>query len=151
MEMGGDGVAWKSPNIVFRLPASALCRLSGGKLNAGNEKPAAAAACSDCNKAAECSWALRRNSATDVVRGSDDDGDPDVVANGGDRFDVMPVDEVVRFEANDEIDAAADADDVIVGQQEQRPGKASEKERERERRWRKRMLYFNDWAKENVI
>lgn len=127
MEIGGDDVAWKSPNIVFRLLANALCRLNGGKLNAGNEKPAAAAACSDCNNAAECSWALRRNSATDVVRGSDDDGDPEAETNGGDRFDVMPDEEVVRFEAKEEIDATADADDVIVGQQEHRPGKANGK------------------------
>lgn len=131
MEIGGDGVAWKSPNIVFRLLANAVCRLNGGKLNAGNEKPAAAAACNDWNNAAECSWALRRNSATDVVRGSvvddDDDGDPDDVANGGDKFVEMPDDELVRFVDNEEIDATAEADEVIVGQQEHRPGKANKK------------------------
>lgn len=131
IEIGGDGVAWKSPNIVFRLLANALCRLSGGKLKAGNENPAAAAACNECNNAAECSWALRRNSATDVVRGSfvddDDDGEPEAVINGGDKFEEMPDDEVVRFADNEEIDATADADDVIVGQQEHKPGKAEAK------------------------
>lgn len=129
IEIGGDGVAWKSPNIVFRLLANALCRLSGGKLNAGNENPAAAAACSECNNAAECSWALRRNSATDVVRGSvddDEDGEPDAVANGGDKFAEMLEEELVRFVDNDEIDATAEAV-VMVGQQEHKPGKANEK------------------------
>lgn len=43
---------------------------SGGRWRPGNAKPAAAAACKDCNKAAECSWALRRNSATEDERGS---------------------------------------------------------------------------------
>ena len=43
---------------------------SGGKCRPGNAKPAAAAACRDCNKAAECSWALRLSSATDEERGS---------------------------------------------------------------------------------
>lgn len=100
-------------------------------MKAGNENPAAAAACSDCNNAAECSWALRRSSATEVVRGSvvddDDDGDADAVTNGGDKFVEMPDEELVRFADNDEIDAAADADDVIVGQQEHKPGKANGK------------------------
>lgn len=100
-------------------------------MNAGNENPAAAAACSECNNAAECSWALRRNSATDVVRGSvvddDDDGDPEAVADGGDKFDEMPDEELVRFVDNEEIDATAEADDVIVGQHEHRPGKANGK------------------------
>lgn len=135
MEIGGDGVAWKSPNIVFRLLANALCRLSGGKLNAGNENPAAAAACSECNNAAECSWALRRNSATDVVRGSvddDDDGEPEAVANGGDKFVEMLDEELVRFVDNDEIDATAEAV-VMVGQQEHKPGKANEKKKRREK------------------
>lgn len=42
----------------------------GGKWRPGKAKPAAAAACKDCNKAAECSWALRLNSATEEERGS---------------------------------------------------------------------------------
>lgn len=49
----------------------ALCKESGGKCSAGNENPAAAAACSDCNRAAECSCAFRRNSATELDLGSD--------------------------------------------------------------------------------
>lgn len=88
-------------NIDFR----ELLKLSGGK-NAGNENPAAAAACNDCKRAAECSWALRRNSATDVVRGSFAD---DVVTLAGERFAL-----------NDDIDDVVD--DVIVGQHEHKPG-----------------------------
>lgn len=132
MEIGGDDVAWKSPSIVFRLLANALCRLSGGKLNAGNENPAAAAACSECNNAAECSWALRRNSATDVVRGSvddEDDGEPDAVANGGDKFVEMLDEELVRFVDNDEIDDATVEAVVMVGQHEHKPGKAKGKKK----------------------
>lgn len=92
-------------NIDFR----ALLKLSGGK-NAGNEKPAAAAACSDCSRAAECSCALRRSSATDVVRGSFAD-------------DVLTLTFVragERFALNDEIDDVVD--EVIVGQHEHKPG-----------------------------
>lgn len=88
----------------------ALLKFSGGK-KAGNENPAAAAACNDCKSAAECSWALRRNSATDVVRGSFAD---DVV---------MPAALVIigeRFVHNDAIDDVVD--DVIVGQHEHNPG-----------------------------
>lgn len=48
----------------------AWCSDSGGKCSPGNDKPAAAAACNECNKAAECSCALRRNSATDDDRAS---------------------------------------------------------------------------------
>lgn len=80
--------------------------MSGGK-NAGNENPAAAAACNDCKRAAECSCALRRSSATDVVRGSFDD-------------DVVTLAFGERFALNDEIaDVVAD---VIVGQHEHKPG-----------------------------
>lgn len=50
-----------------------VCNDSGGKLKAGNDKPAAAAALIDCNNADECSSARRRNSATDVDRISDVD------------------------------------------------------------------------------
>lgn len=78
----------------------ALWSDNGEKCNAGNENPAAAAACKLCSNAAECSWALRRSSATEDERGS-------VVADVGD---------------SDE-----DADDVVgglIGQQEHRPGKA---------------------------
>lgn len=78
----------------------ALWSDNGEKCNAGNEKPAAAAACNDCSNAAECSWALRRNSATELDRGS-------VLADVGDSDD--------------------DADDVVgalIGQQEHKPGKA---------------------------
>lgn len=75
---------------------------SGEKCKAGNEKPAAAAACNDCNSAAECSWALRRSSATELDRGS-------AVADVGDSDD--------------------DADDDVVGgfigQHEHKPGKAN--------------------------
>lgn len=88
----------------------ALCKLSGGKLNAGNEKPAAAAACNDCNNAAECSCALRRNSATDVVRGSCDDTVDTLFA-----FVIA----VERLALNDEIDDAADD---VIGQHEHKPG-----------------------------
>lgn len=80
----------------------ALWSDNGEKCNAGNEKPAAAAACNDCSSAAECSWALRRSSATELERGS-------VVADVGD---------------SDE-----DADDVVgglIGQQEHKPGKAKQ-------------------------
>lgn len=42
----------------------------GGKCSPENDKPAAAAACSECKSAAECSCAFRLSSATDVVRGS---------------------------------------------------------------------------------
>lgn len=77
-----------------------MCKDSGGKCNAGNENPAAAAACRDCNRAAECSCALRRNSATELDRGSD-----------------------VLVGDSDEPD---DADVVggFMGQHEHRPGKA---------------------------
>lgn len=92
-------------NMDFRV----LVKFSGGK-NAGNENPAAAAACNDCKSAAECSCALRRNSATDVVRGSfADDDDPVAFVIVGERFAL-----------NDEIDDVVD--DVIVGQQEHKPG-----------------------------
>lgn len=101
----------KSFIIDFRELVSALCKVSGGKLNAGNEKPAAAAACNDCNKAAECSCALRRNSATDVVRGSLADAVDTLLA-----FVIV----VARLAVNDEIDDVAD--DVIVGQHEHKPG-----------------------------
>lgn len=90
-------------NIDFRV----LLKFNGGK-NAGNEKPAAAAACNDCNRAAECSCALRRNSATDVVRGSLAD-DVETFVNADERFAL-----------NDEIDDVVD--DVIVGQHEHKPG-----------------------------
>lgn len=43
---------------------------NGDKCSPGNAKPAAAAACRDCRRAAECSWALRRSSATELERGS---------------------------------------------------------------------------------
>lgn len=82
----------------------ALWSDSGEKCNAGNEKPAAAAACNDCSSAAECSWALRRSSATELERGS-------VVADVGDSDD--------------------DADDVVgglIGQHEHKPGKAKHME-----------------------
>jgi len=76
-----------------------LCSDNGEKCNAGNENPAAAAACNDCKSAAECSCALRRSSATELDRGS-------VVADVGD---------------SDE-----DAEEVggLIGQQEHKPGKA---------------------------
>lgn len=48
-----------------------VCNDNGGKLNAGNDRPAAAAALIDCNRAVECSSARRRSSATDVDRISD--------------------------------------------------------------------------------
>lgn len=105
-----------SPGLSIDLtPDRALLKFNGGK-NAGNENPAAAAACSDCKSAAECSWAFRRNSATDVVRGSfvDDDVTPAALVIIGE-----------RFVHNDEIDDVVD--DVIVGQHEHRPGKPTQK------------------------
>lgn len=39
-------------------PDRVLLKFDGGK-KAGNENPAAAAACSDCKNAAECSWAFQ--------------------------------------------------------------------------------------------
>lgn len=97
-------------SIAFRDVFNALCKLSGGKLNAGNWKPAAAAACNECNKAAECSWALRRSSATDVVRGSfDPDGDT-----------LLVVFNAERLALSDEIDEAA-VD--VIGQHEHNPAK----------------------------
>lgn len=96
-----------SPNAGFNICFRAVLKLSGGR-NAGNENPAAAAACSDWRSAAECSWALRRNSATDVVRGS----------FAVDADTLVTADE--RFALNDEIDDAVD--DVIVGQHEHKPG-----------------------------
>lgn len=78
----------------------ALCSDNGEKCSAGKENPAAAAACNDCSNAAECSWALRRSSATELERGS-------VLADVGDNDD--------------------EAEDVVggfIGQQEHRPGKA---------------------------
>lgn len=79
---------------------SALCNDNGGKCKAGNENPAAAAACNDCSNAAECSWALRLSSATELDRGSDDElvGD------------------------NDEADVVVGA---FIGQHEHRPGNAA--------------------------
>lgn len=95
------------PNAGFSIDLRALLKFNGGK-KAGNENPAAAAACSDCSKAAECSCALRRSSATDVVRGS--------LADDVDTF--VSADE--RLALNDEIDDVVD--DVIVGQHEHKPG-----------------------------
>lgn len=97
-----------SPGLSIDLRA--LLKFIGGK-KAGNENPAAAAACSDCRSAAECSWALRRSSATDVVRGSFAD---DVVTPAA----LVIIGE--RFVHNDEIDDVVD--DVIVGQHEHKPG-----------------------------
>lgn len=98
-------------SIAFREVFNALCKLSGGKLNAGNWKPAAAAACNECNNAAECSWALRRSSATDVVRGSlEPDGDTLLAEFNADE----------RLALNDEIDEAV-VD--VIGQHEHKPGK----------------------------
>lgn len=97
------------PSPGFNMDLRAVLKFNGGK-NAGNENPAAAAACSDCKSAAECSWALRRNSATDVVRGSfADDVGTQTFANADERFAL-----------NDEIDDVDD--DVIVGQHEHKPG-----------------------------
>lgn len=97
------------PKHGFNIDFRALVKFNGGK-NAGNENPAAAAACNDCKSAAECSWALRRNSATDVVRGSfADDVDTLTFVIAGERFAL-----------NDEIDDVVD--DVIVGQHEHKPG-----------------------------
>lgn len=99
-------------------------------MKAGNEKPAAAATWSDCNKAAECSWALRRSSATDVVRGSlpVDVVEP-VNVDGGDELEDgtadVPLLVADRLWTSEEIVAAAD--DVIVGQHEHNPGKAEKK------------------------
>lgn len=90
----------------FSIDLRAWLKLSGGK-NAGNENPAAAAACNDCKRAAECSCALRRSSATDVVRGSFDD-------------DVLTLVFGERFALNDEIDDVVA--EVIVGQHEHKPG-----------------------------
>lgn len=104
----------KSLIIDFLELVSALCNVSGGKLNAGNEKPAAAAACNDCISAAECSWALRRNSATDVVRGS--------LTDDADEMEPVFVIVVARFPFIDAVD------DVIVGQHEHRPGNPAESE-----------------------
>lgn len=92
----------------FIIDFRAVLKLSGGK-NGGNENPAAAAACNDCNSAAECSWALRRSSATDVVRGSLDDVDTPALVIAGERFAL-----------NDAIDDVVA--DVIEGQHEHRPG-----------------------------
>lgn len=78
-------------------------------MNAGKEKPAAAAACNDCNNAAECSCALRRSSATDVVRGSCDAVDKLLAAFNADE----------RLALNDEID---DAVVDVIGQHEHNPG-----------------------------
>lgn len=50
---------------------NAECSERGGKCSPGNASPAAAAACNDCKSAAECSCALRLNSATELERGSD--------------------------------------------------------------------------------
>lgn len=105
----------------FRIDFRVLPKFSGGK-NAGNENPAAAAAWSDCKSAAECSCALRRSSATDVVRGSFADDDV-----------VTPAELVIigeRFEHNDEIDDVVD--DVIVGQHEHKPGNPEGRKRRNE-------------------
>ena len=89
--------------VVFRL-FRALCNESGGKCKAGNEKPAAAAACNDWSSAAECSWALRRSSATELDRGSD----------------AEPVGDKDDCEWADELDVVG----FFIGQHEQRPGNA---------------------------
>lgn len=91
-------------NVGFSMDFRAVLKFNGGK-KCGKEKPAAAAACNDCKRAAECSWALRLSSATDVVRGSLDD----TFVTVGERFALnVEIDDVV--------------DDVIVGQQEHKPG-----------------------------
>lgn len=94
-------------------------------LNAGNENPAAAAACNDCNNAAECSCAFRRNSATDVVRGSDADDDK---VDRGDEPEAVVNASVILADAldivNDEIAEAVDVVDANVGQHVHKPGNA---------------------------
>lgn len=99
------------PNAGLNIDLRGLLKFNGGK-NAGNENPAAAAACNDCRRAAECSWALRRNSATDVVRGSlvDDDAVETLTFVNADE----------RVALREEIDDAVV--DVIVGQHEHKPG-----------------------------
>lgn len=85
---------------------SAECNDNGGKCSEGNENPAAAAACKDCSRAAECSCALRRNSATELDRGSEE-------------FPLLPP-----------VGDKEDADEVgtLMGQHEHRPGNARIKE-----------------------
>jgi hypothetical protein len=84
---------------------NAECNDNGGKCKPGKCRPAAAAACSECNNAAECSCALRRNSATELDRGSHSEDD-----------DVVEV---------DEHDVVVDED--LAGQHEQSPEKAAKK------------------------
>lgn len=100
----------------------AVCSDSGGRWNPGNAKPAAAAACSECRRAAECSWAFRRSSATEDERGSDDPRDELLV-------EVVPV---LQIEWAREVHVGEDVavEEPLVmgdfaGQHEHRPGKAA--------------------------
>lgn len=117
----------KSFAIAFLPLFRALWRAKGGRLKAGNENPAAAAACKDCNNAAECSWAFLRSSATDVVLGSE--LDVDKLGKVGDPEDVVRESVILAAAldiVNDEIAEAAEEVDVIEGQHVHRPGNAFE-------------------------
>lgn len=140
------GAIEKSVGIILRPLLSALWSASGGKLKAGNEKPAAAAAWSDCNNAAECSCALRRNSATEVVRGSDDDDrveTPLTAAIDDVKLETAAAEDAQRRLAeSEEIADAAETDEAIdVGQHEQSPGNAAK----RDERWRWNERKENTW------
>lgn len=116
-------------NVGFSIDFLVLVKWSGGK-NAGNENPAAAAACNDCKSAAECSCALRRNSATDVVRGSfADDGDTLTFVNADERLNDDEIDDVV--------------DELIVGQHEHKPGNPECNRNRRKTRTTTIKLLFN--------
>lgn len=114
---------------------------SGGRWNPGKASPAAAAACSECSRAAECSCALRRSSATEEERGS---GSPLlttelVIADRPEADEpttVPPVCAVVEG-GEDELHVGDEEEPVVVGvltgQQEQSPGKAAGSEKKGER------------------
>lgn len=129
----------------------AWCKERGGKCSPGNDNPETATACRLWRSAAECSCALRLNSATDDVLGSDDD-ELDVHKEPGLRLDwavIGSLDILAHV-------VTVDVDDVgvlVIGQHEHKPGKPSKRKMRKMKihrsikipRWQK-LIKFDDWA-----
>lgn len=104
----------------------AWCNDNGGKWSPGKDNPETATACKLWSKAAECSCALRRNSATDEVLASVD------VEPDGDNADEQTLFDwdVVGSWVNDEhvVEIVVDDDCVLLlGQHEHKLGNPWEK------------------------
>ena len=105
----------------------AWCNESGGKCSPGNDKPETATAWRLWSSAAECSCALRRNSATDEVRGSDEEEFEVQRDTGLKLFDWAVID---SLEIVEHVVAVDDDDvcDLVIGQHEHKLGKPSKSE-----------------------